>query len=292
MNKGKAYLPEINAYQKYFNNKTNFYFYDSSILKDFKLEDFDVIWHFMGFDTHKTKIFTVHEYASLSTDPFPKIKNFIKKQVNVKPDLRIFLNEYIKEGFDFKDNIPCCLRDMGVDESFFVNEPNKKYDFVYIGEITKKRKIHVLLNKFKTDFKDFKILMLGKPEKDIYDEFKSSQNIYFTGKVNYYDVAKLAKEAMYGINFVPNIYPYNLQTSTKILEYCAMNLKIITLSYNWVNSFEKKYNAKFLYIKDDMSDFDFDKIKNFDYKIPNVEELKWENIIRKSGIEKKLIISN
>ena len=97
----KAYLPEVDAYVKYFNSKKEFQAYDSSRIKgEYKLDEFDVIWEFKGLGGVNTKEkVLVHEYASLSTGGFPKIKNAVKKWLNPKPDLRIFLNANVKDGF-------------------------------------------------------------------------------------------------------------------------------------------------------------------------------------------------
>ena len=50
-----AFLPEIDAYVDYFNNTKEFKAYDSSKIKDYKLDDFDVIWEFKGFGGSKKK---------------------------------------------------------------------------------------------------------------------------------------------------------------------------------------------------------------------------------------------
>lgn len=75
-----AFLPEVDAYLKYFNKNSDFYAYDSLKLSDFKLEDFDIIWEFKGLGGLKLKEqILIHEYPSLSTGKFPKVKNFLLK---------------------------------------------------------------------------------------------------------------------------------------------------------------------------------------------------------------------
>ena len=47
---GKAFLPEIDAYVKYFNKLEGFEAYDSQLLdENYSIDDFDVIWEFKGF---------------------------------------------------------------------------------------------------------------------------------------------------------------------------------------------------------------------------------------------------
>lgn len=117
---GKAFLPEIDAYVKYFNKLEGFEAYDSQLLdENYSIHDFDVIWEFKGFggvrDVNKV---IVHDYASLSTGSFPKVKNNLKKWLNPKPNLRVFLNQAVRQGFNFNDDIEFCYRDMGIDERF------------------------------------------------------------------------------------------------------------------------------------------------------------------------------
>ncbi|MFC1566855.1 hypothetical protein ACFL4A_03330 [bacterium] len=288
INKQKAHLPEIKAYQKYFNDKSDYFFYDSAELKDFNENDFDAVWCFMGVDKQERKIPTVHEYASLSAGKFPKLKNLIKKKINTKPNLRLFLNESVKDGFGFADNVAYIFRDMGVDESFFLVNEKKQYDFVYIGEINFDRKMHKLLRKFANELKQYKLLLIGNCADDIFAEFKDEPNIYFEGKIPYYEIPKLASLAEFGINYIPDIYPYNLQTSTKILEYSAMGLKTISISYKWINEFEKKHEGRFLKVREDLSDFTYERIRDFEYKSADVKSLTWDNIIKNCGLEEAL----
>ena len=47
---GKAFLPEIDAYVKYFNKLEGFEAYDSQLLdENYSIDDFDVIWEIKGF---------------------------------------------------------------------------------------------------------------------------------------------------------------------------------------------------------------------------------------------------
>ena len=118
LSSGKAILPEINAYKKYI---TDYQIVDSRELDIIDFTEFDLIWKFMGSDIfRKLDIPVIHEYASLSTGKFPKLKNEIKRVFNIKPKVRIFLNKNVKNEFGFNDKIPYIYRDMGIDECFFI----------------------------------------------------------------------------------------------------------------------------------------------------------------------------
>ena len=85
----KFYNPEAYAYKNYLSNNN----YHVELSKSIKaLKNTDVIIKFMGLDliSESKNIITIHDYASLSTPPLSKMKNFIKKRINIKPHGRIF----------------------------------------------------------------------------------------------------------------------------------------------------------------------------------------------------------
>lgn len=286
-----AFLPEIDAYIKYFNKTEEFRAYDSSELsEDYDVNEFDVIWEFKGFGGIKAKDkVVIHEYASLSTGNFPILKNTLKAKINPKPSLRIFLNENVKEGFNFKDNIDYYYRDMGIDESFInIKCEKKEYDFVYVGSICKGRGMDVFLKEF-TKTNSGKLCLIGNAEDDIYNTYKNNKDIIFTGKVPYSQVPKIASKAIYGINYMPDKYPFNIQTSTKLLEYLALGLKVITTDYKWVRQFERKHNCNFYKLEGDVK-IDLKEINRHDFTSNfKVEEFLWENIIKKSNIKEHIL---
>lgn len=286
-----AFLPEIDAYIKYFDKTNEFKAFDSAKLKNnFQFKDFDVIWEFKGFGGIKPNDrILVHDYASLSTGKFPRFKNLLKSKLNPKPDLRIFLNENVKDGFSFNDNVEYCFRDMGIDEKFLqVKNSKKEYDFVYVGSISKVRGIDKMLKKF-VEKNNGKLCLVGNVEDDIYSKYKSNKDIIFTGKVPYSEVPEIASKAVYGINFIPNKYPFNIQTSTKLLEYLALGLKIITTDYKWVRQFEEKNNCTFYKLDYNNLYFDIKAINKYKFILNfNGEEFIWKNIIDNSQILEKI----
>jgi len=139
-----AFLPEIDAYQIFFSTLG----IKTIVVRpeEIKNIDTDIEWHFMGTDfSKKKKAIKIHEYASASTSPFGKEKNIAKKILNVAPDYRLFLNNYVEEQFDFKDEIPHGYRDMGIDDSFLkpLNNVKKEFDFIYVGSMNKERKTYL-----------------------------------------------------------------------------------------------------------------------------------------------------
>ncbi|MFB5088606.1 glycosyltransferase [Psychrobacillus sp. PGGUH221] len=286
VNDGKSYLPEVRAYVDFLNKQNGFSAIEVKKHQKELIKDCDIIWRFMGLDFKKnnTNQFHIHEYVSLSVGNFAKQKDFFKRYLNSKPSGRVFLNEKLLKKMNFNDNIPSLKRDMGISEGFYTIKQKKEYDFVYLGDISQTRNIGSLLNYFKTINKGQSILLIGSVNEEIYKEFNNADNIVFTGKVNYEEVPNLASKAVYGINYVPNIFPFNIQTSTKLLEYCALGMKIITTDYKWVNEFENNRGGKFLKIDEDLKNLTKKRIEEFEFKTPNVDDLKWDSIFNQIGL--------
>lgn len=288
----KVFLPEIDAYIKYFNKTKEFKAYDSSkIGNNYNTKDFDIIWEFKGLGGLKVKDqILIHEYASLSTGLFPLFKNILKAKINPRPDLRVFLNENVKDGFKFKDNVDYCYRDMGIDENFLkIKNEKKEYEFVYVGTVCKEREIDRLLKEFQ-EKKPGKLCLIGNVEDNLYNKYKSNKDIIFTGKVSYSEVPEIASKAVYGINYIPDKYPYNIQTSTKLLEYLALGLKVITTDYKWVRQFEETHNCSFYKIAYNDMKLDVKDIEKYEF-ISNFkpENFLWNNVIERSSIMNKIL---
>lgn len=281
----KAYLPEIEAYKKFFQE---YNVIDVCSVNELATYSIDLMWMFMGSNFKKYDLPVVHEYASMSVPPFARYKDYIKRKLNTKPNLRVFLNKNIRDNFQFNDEVQYCYRDMGIDDIFFSNLKNEiQYDCVYVGSMSKDRELYLLLDRFKY-LSDRTILMVGEPSMELYSRYKKYSNIVFTGLVRYHDVPEYIVKAQYAINYVPNKFPFNIQTSTKLLEYVALGMNIITTGYKWVDEFEKNNNMKFYHISTDCMDLDFAKIDKYNFVNKSIEEMRWSTVLAKSGIREKI----
>ena len=273
-NTQNSYLPEVQAYKEYFESK------GYNILTEGENSIPDIYWKIMGLDFKSRDKPVIHDYASLSSGGiFPKIKDLIKSSFNAKPDLRLFLNHDVKNCLNFRDNIPFLIRDAGIHKSFFnLTSSKKEYDFVYLGTLSKVRGVHKLIEFFSNKLKNKKLLLIGSVPKELNSIVKKSKNIICTGRLPLSQVPIYASKAIYGINYIPDKYPFNIQASLKLLEYCALGLKVITTDYYWINSFEKKNNARFFKIKEDFSNFRPDAFEKFDFVTPNLKHREWNNM--------------
>ncbi|MGL4866885.1 MAG: hypothetical protein ACRC4T_27635 [Cetobacterium sp.] len=285
----RAYLPELSAYKEYFKKKG--YKVDIKNEKDKIKEEYDIVWKFIGRDLGirlNKKYFLIHDYKSDSTGSFLKIKNFIKKYFTKKPNLRIFLNQDLKNKFNFKDNVSSTIIDMGVHRNFL--EKNKsnneiKYKFVYCGSISYIREVDKILDWFlKQNLFQEKFLLIGEPQKEIFEKYKSYENIVFKGRIDYLKIPLLLDQCEYAFNHIPNMSPYKDQTPTKFLEYSAKNLKIVSSRTPWIEKFISQNNCK-TYLYSNIDELTLKSIEEFSYKNISMIDYEWDKIIEKSNID-------
>ncbi|HYF29895.1 MAG TPA: hypothetical protein VD993_02140 [Chitinophagaceae bacterium] len=282
----QAFLPEIPAYQQYFSSKG----ITCEVIKpqELALLKPDVAWHFMGTDNQKKlpKQVVIHEYTSASVPPLAELKNLYKRWVNARPDYRLFLNQHVEQVFSFKDDVPYGFRDMGVPAAWLDNIPSpaKVYDFIYVGE-WKHRGIHELLNVFtEGNLKNRMLLVVTRDYDDLLHQYRGYVNISFKGPLEHAHIRELICQSKFAINFMPDKNPFNQQTSTKLLEYAACRIPIITSDYEWVRSFQQQYGGRYFFLSDDLSGFAWENLQGFDFAFPDLSSWTWDQQIRRSGV--------
>ncbi len=280
----KAFLPEIDAYIDFFSR----FKIKTMVAKPEEANNIraDVEWHFMGIDRSKRKEgkIKIHEFASASLPPLRKTKDFIKGLLSTKPDFRLFLNEYVHEQFNFNDSVPFGFRDMGI--YFPAKIPREiKYDFIYCGSVSKDMHFSKIMRCFtNSSLSDKTLLVLSKNYQSYVKHFQPYPNIIFLGPVDKQEVSGYISAARFAINYKPNIAPHSYQTSTKLLEYAACGIPIITTDFPWMRNFEKNYGGNYFYLNQDFSNFTWQQVNEYPYSFPDLEDWRWENQIRNSGV--------
>lgn len=134
-------------------------------------------------------------------------------------------------GIKFNDKIPYIYRDMGVDIELFQKPSNNT---IYSGSILGRvGLIEEILRLAKIGFE------IGEVQNLILEKFRNYENVDFVGN-------ELYSKCRAGLNYTPNIYPFNLQTSTKTLEYLASGLTLISNKYEWIDNFSKMYDIEYI----------------------------------------------
>lgn len=273
----KAFLPEAYAYHNYFESLG----YDCKLVQKGSNDilNYDCVMLFHGFHPFWRKYpkFIIGEYHSLSTGSFNRAKDIFKRALNVRPNLYIFLNENVRKKLWFSKKINYITRGMGYsrkDFEKFISE-EKIFDIVYCGsyrdgvleEIKKMVDLglSVALVGIKAPFEHKNLTSFGRLEPD--------------------EAKKVISQSKYGFNYTPDVFPLNIQDSTKVIEYCAAGLGVITNKYKWVNNFENNRDAKFLDLQKIES---LNDVLMFNYVTPIVDDLDWLLLMEKSNINEKL----
>ena len=281
-----SYTPEAYAYASYLEGNG---FHVQLEKEDYLDPDLDLHIFFCGIRTKYKESkgpIEIHEYSSLSTPPFAIQKNFLKRYINKIPEGRIFLNDIVKNEIGFLDEVPYILRDMGVDDEFFsVASSSLEYDLLYCGSLVGRLGLAEQLKRLAA--MGLKILVVGEVSKFFMKEFMGNTQIKFTGRLKRNELPAVFGLARAGLNYTPNIYPFNIQTSTKTLEYCAAGLGVVSNSYEWANFFEKSRSSKFLWLENIRSKDDFD---TFNFEKINVSDLNWSKLLEKANLVNFIMI--
>ncbi|MBK6950238.1 MAG: hypothetical protein IPH16_21090 [Haliscomenobacter sp.] len=89
-----------------------------------------------------------------------------------------------------------------------------------------------------------------------------------------------------GIWTEPYSRPVSVQypAFVKLLEYCAVGLKVITTSTAWVRQFEQQRQGRFFYLGQKDSPLSWEPLRRFPFETPSVDDLVWERLLESSGI--------
>lgn len=278
LNNKKSFLPEARAYKKFL---ISCGYYAQIVEPDeYCSKDYLVTILFHGFHPFWRcySEIVIGEYHSLSTGSFPKIKNLIKRVINKKSDIYIFLNKDVRRGYYFLEKSKNSIyRPMGYPGEIIseCRSENKIYDIIYAGSL-RDGVINVIVDLAKMGFK---LAVVGNKIEYI------CENVDFFGVLDQRQVFQLIGKSKFGLNYTPDIYPYNIQDSTKIIEYSAMGLGVITNKYYWVDRFENERGCKFIDIKKIEN---FNSIHHLSFKVPDVSDLCWDILLRNSNLIKMI----
>lgn len=249
---GDAYLPELQAYAA-FVQATGHHAQVHHQL-DMVPGDAAVLWWLCGQVSQKMArrfpaAFHIHEYASASVPPLAWLKDFSKRWRQARPNYRIYQNDWVHQRLGFSASVPFEFRDMGIAPHFFdatAYPVETEFDFVYLGEMGRLRHFLPFLDALAQLAR--RVLLIGQMPDDLRPLVQRHANLSVTGRIAHKDVPTQLRRARYGLNLVPDQLPYTRQTSTKLLEYCAAGLPVLSTDYGWVRTFERQHAACFAYI--------------------------------------------
>lgn len=280
--KREAYTPEAFAYCDYLSERGHVArLCDESLMTD----DADIRIYFMGMrpiwgQGRRERGCVIHEYQSLSIPPFARIKDLAKKFCNSTPSGRIFLNPIVRSGLAFSDRVPCVFRDMGVGKTLFAAPPsNPEYDVLYCGTVDSRPGL--LKQLIRLADLGLKVLVVGTASDAAVSVLRGRPSICLAGRLARQDLPQAFSSARTGLNYTPDMHPFNIQTSTKTLEYCAAGLGLVSNRYAWINKFARDRGFDPLWLdriqsKDDLLRHVFTPV--------DVSDLEWSRVLDASGM--------
>ena len=282
---GPTYLPEIDAYCAYIQSRghqTRVHNTSHSVPTSAS-----VVWWFCGRvplpEAHRLRgAFQIHEYASASVPPYAWAKDQFKHWFQPQPDYRIYQNGWVRERMGFADGVPHTLRDMGIAAHFFdspSDTPSPEFDLVYLGDMSHLLSFIPILQAIEAAGRS--LLLVG----DIPAELQTHLPLNVTCKrqVDHAQVPRHLRSARLGLNLIPNTTPFQQQTSTKVLEYCAVGLRVVSNAYPWVRYFMAQYRANFYLLSEESPSLatNFgEALDVYPYEVPDVQALKWPQVLK------------
>ena len=250
---GPAYMPELAAYEAYL-TQLGHRFVRHSHPATVPL-DADIVWWICGrIDAHHShrlrRSLQVHEYASASVGRWPAFKDRLKRWQHPRPDHRIFLNDWVRDRMGFDDGVPCSLRDMGVPPAFLqaVATQAPDHDLVYLGEMGRLRSFLPALQAISQA--GLRLLLIGQVPADLEGFLRLTPGVQCTGRIPQSEVPAWLLRARAGLNLMPDQLPLAMQTSTKVLEYLAVGLPVLSNDYAWARRVAAQHPHRVQLIRD------------------------------------------
>lgn len=185
---------------------------------------------------HRMGIPAIHEYHSLSAGPLRHAKNLAKRFAAPRPRARIFTEAHIRRSLGFGQDVPTLLRPVGIDAGIFgctaTSAPT--HDIVYCGSIERNGVVDMME---RLASQGWRIIAFGKVPPTVDQARLASIGIDFAGPITRDQIPAALARARFGLNFTPDVPPFNRQTSVKTLEYAAAGLRIIANRYDWMIGF-------------------------------------------------------
>jgi glycosyltransferase involved in cell wall biosynthesis len=242
-----SYLPELAAYRKYLASRghsAQVHERDENVPSNAQ-----VVWWICGrvplrAAARLRAAFHVHEYASASVPPAAWLKDRIKHWTQPRPHHRVFQNDWVRDQLGFGSEVPFSLRDMGVPRAFLDAqcEGSPAFDLVYLGEMSRLSAFESALRELQTA--GLKLLLVGSIDASVRRLRSDMPNVHCVGQVPQEQVPLQLLRARAGLNLMPERLPFTHQTSTKVLEYLAVGLPVVSNDYHWVHSIARHHQSR------------------------------------------------
>ena len=233
---GSAYLPELAAYRAELTRRGHAVHVHTQAAT--VPDSADVVWWMCGrvSRSHSRRLAHsqhVHEYASASVAPLAWLKDRIKEFSHPRPQHRVFQSEWLRQRMAMTDPVPYSLRDMGVPAHFLTAQAQgiPEFDLVYLGEMSRLMGFVPALQAIEEA--GLRLLLVGQIPPPLQTVVARLPRIHCTGRIAQDEVPSQLLRARAGLNLVPDVLPLSAQTSTKMLEYLAVGLPVLSNPSAW-----------------------------------------------------------
>jgi glycosyltransferase involved in cell wall biosynthesis len=233
---GSAYLPELAAYRTELTRRGHEVHVHSQPAT--VPDSAEVVWWICGrvSRSHSRRLARsqhVHEYASASVAPMAWLKDRIKEFTHPRPQHRVFQSEWLRQRMALTDTVPFSLRDMGVPAHFLTAQAQgePEFDLVYLGEMSRLMQFVPALQAI--DEAGLRLLLIGQIPPELQTVIAPLRHVHSIGRIPQDDVPAQLLRARAGLNLVPDVLPLSAQTSTKMLEYLAVGLPVVSNRSAW-----------------------------------------------------------
>ena len=246
-------------------------------------DDAQVVWWFCGRVPAReaqrlARSFQIHEYASASVPPLAWLKDRLKRHIQPLPQYRVFQNTWVEQRLGFRDRTPYALRDMGVPEDFLAARdqdwPEPTFDFVYLGEMSRLLGLLPFLNTLAQHQR--RLLLVGEVPERLRRALPPETG--YSGRVPQSEVPAQLRRARWGLNLLPDAEPYRHQTPTKVLEYCAVGLPVVSTDTPWMQRFNARSDGRCYLIPPRVSDWAQglgEALLAYPFVVPGMQDWTW-----------------
>ena len=287
---GTAHAPEITALNAYVNAQPGMSSRVVSSEHEIDVGTDDVVYRMMGLAPRwrQASLPEIHDYASLSTGTGRRLKDVTKVVVNRRPVLRTFLNDYVRGRLPFRDDVPGTIRDMAVPVEFGqARRPSTgtpadfEFDLVYVGSLSATRELAAMIDCAVRE--GLRLLLVGDPSNELHGQVAGARGIEMAGRVAHSQIPEVCSRAWAGASHVPPRQPYGRQTATKVLEYCALGMPVVTNRTAWARRYEEESGARFRWT-DDWTDVTRASLTDDDIHPPSGAVVTWPQTFERAGI--------
>lgn len=281
--RGKALLPERHAYADYFRSLERFDYIEACDAESLVDLDVDVVLLFLGWEpkwqfsrTRNGPIIVAD--LCLSTGRLPRLKDFTKKCLNVKPNIGVTQSVWMANVAGWQPSYTI-LRSQGFNPALVKPRSlHPDFDLVYAGTLRRQGVVKCIEQLGSSGFR------IAVASGDSVEWLSS--NVSFLGLLDQEALYEVLSRSAAGLNLVPNQRPFNRQVSTKVIEYFGAGLPLVSNRYAWIDEFTRDRGIRFLDVAELTRP---EQLESLQVTASATDDLAWNEVMRKSGLAERIL---